>query len=83
MKKNPLNKKDKFSNMDSKELTKIIKMLTIELDGNRGLPVPRYHAWSEKTMRQFIRWCYRNLKEEYIAKVEVADSFDQDKNNIR
>jgi hypothetical protein len=79
--KNPLNKKDKFSSMDRDELTRVIKMLTMEINGNRGLAIPRYNSWSEKNMRQFIRFLYRNLKEEYIAKVEVVNSFDKDEVN--
>jgi hypothetical protein len=73
--KTPLSKKDKFSNMNSKQLAKIIKMLTIEIDGGRGIPIPS--SWSEKIKRQFIRFCYRNLKEVFIAKVEVVNSFDE------
>ena len=71
------NKKDKFSKMNSKELADIIKMLTMEIDGGRGLPIPRYNSWSEKTMRQFIRYLYCNLKEEVIAKVEIVNSFKE------
>jgi len=77
---NPKNKKDRFSYMDKDELAKIIKKLTVEIDGNRGIPIPR---WSEKTMRQFVRFLYRNLKEEYIAKVEVAYSFDNIENQVK
>jgi hypothetical protein len=72
------NKKDRYSHLDYHELAKIIKMLTTEIDGGRGLPIPR---WSAKIMRQFIRFCYRNLKEEYIAKIEIINSFNN-KNEI-
>lgn len=81
---NPKNKKDRFSYMDKDELAKIIKKLTVEIDGNRGIPIPRYKIfWNEKTMRQFVRFLYRNLKEEYIAKVEVAYSFDNIENQVK
>ena len=83
MKEEITNKKDKFSKMDTDELIKIIKMLTIEIDGGRGLPVPRWNGWSDKIMRQFIRFCYRNLKEGYIARVELVKAFEKDNNNLQ
>ena len=75
------NIKDRFSKMDKSQLVKVIKMLTVEIDGGRGLPAP--HRWSEKIMRQFIRYLYRNLKEPFIAKVEIVESLDQEKNKVR
>lgn len=68
--------KDKFSQMSERELIKIIKKLTQDgINNNLGLPMNTYrnYGWSDKTMRQFIRFCYRNLKPEYIAKVEVLN----------
>jgi len=71
------NKKDKFSRMDRQELANVIKMLTAEIDGGRGLPIPRY-SWSEKTMRQFVRFLYRNLKEGYVARAEVTNALKKE-----
>ena len=71
--------KDQFSQMDERELIKIIKKLTQDgINNGHGLPIVQ-DGWSahcnfnDKQMRQFIRFCYRNLKPEYIAKVEVLD----------
>jgi hypothetical protein len=71
-----INKKDELSNLTDLELNNIIKTLTMEIDGGRGLPLPR---WSEKIKRQFIRYLYRNLKEESIAKFKLVDSFSKER----
>lgn len=76
MKRDNPKEKDDFSNMSSDELNKIIKMLTMEIDGGRGLPIP---SWSLKIKRQFIRYLYRNLNSVYIAKVRLVDNFNKER----
>jgi hypothetical protein len=75
---------DRWSRMGAKELGAEIRKITMSCNGGKGLSIPQSwqfaDEWAERNMRDFLRFLYENLKETYIAKVQIMDGMEKEQN---
>ena len=74
--------KDKWSRISGKDLHREIRKITMSCNNGKGLSIPQSwlfaDEWVERQMRDFLRFLYENLKETYIAKVQIMDGMEKE-----
>lgn len=83
VKEKPKGVRDKWSKLYREDLIKEIRKITMACNNGKGMSIPQSWQfggteWEERQMRDFLRFLYANLKETYIAKVQVLDGLEKE-----